>query len=202
MTLPKLIVCTGNKGKLEEFKQAFCHDPIHIEGIHEQQASYQDPDETGCTFEENAIIKVIHLPCLADTYYLSDDSGLEVRVLGGEPGIYSARYAGAHATSEQLCQKVLHRMGDAKDRHAQFVCVLALKNPQGDVYTTKGIVQGELIAGVQGNQGFGYDPIFRPYGYTQTFGQLSPSIKNSISHRSTALRQMMAYLKREGVIAL
>ena len=156
--------------------------------------------ETGKSFEENAILKAVAASKRMRGLVIADDSGLEVDVLGGEPGIYSARYAGTNATDEQNVDKLLvklARVGAANDpRRACFRCVLVLARDGNVIQTFEGVVEGKIADRPRGSHGFGYDPVFMPEGLDQTFGELVPADKNEISHRARALEQLRASLNR------
>lgn len=152
--------------------------------------------ETGTTMEENARQKAQYIwntfkrPCFAD------DSGLEADALGGAPGVYSARYAGEHATNEDNLHKLLTNMKGQSLRTARFRCVVCLIDANGVPVLFDGRVEGRLLDRLCGQGGFGYDPLFVPEGFDQTFAQLAPAIKNGISHRGRALEKMASYLKQ------
>lgn len=156
--------------------------------------------ETGKSFEENAILKAVALSKRMRGLVIADDSGLEVDVLGGAPGIYSARYAGTKPTDEQNLEKLLAelaRVGAANDpRRGRFRCVLALARDGNVIQTFEGVVEGKVADRPRGSQGFGYDPVFIPKGFDQTFGELGPADKNKISHRARALEQLRALFNR------
>ncbi len=154
--------------------------------------------ETGTSFEENAKLKALVVSRKLPGLVAADDSGLEVDALGGAPGIYSARYAGANATNKERIDKLLEELGRVdptkEQRSARFRCVLALAR-NGDVLGTfEGIVEGQIADRPRGSHGFGYDPIFIPNGFQQTFGQLRPAEKNQLSHRARALKKLRAFL--------
>ncbi len=152
-------------------------------------------DETGATFEENAVQKALYYSKHCDGYLIVDDSGVEVKALGGAPGIYSARFAGLNATEAANNQLLLDRMRGMNDRSARFVCVVALANSARLVRTFRGEVNGRLLDAPRGPNGFGYDPLFfyEPFGCT--FGEAPPERKMEVSHRAEALRQVRAYLE-------
>jgi len=156
--------------------------------------------ETGKSFEENAILKAVAVSKRMPGLVIADDSGLEVEVLGGVPGIYSARYAGNNATDEQNVQKLLAELArvDAASEacRARFRCVLALARDGNVIQMFEGVVEGKIADRPRGSQGFGYDPVFIPEGLDQTFGELGPAGKNEISHRARALEQLRALLNR------
>jgi XTP/dITP diphosphohydrolase len=156
--------------------------------------------ESGTSFRENATLKALaasrHLPALV----IADDSGLEVDALGGAPGIYSARYAGANATSSDKIDKLLRELARVRatedGRRARFRCVVALARNGDLLGTFEGTVEGRITDKARGDAGFGYDPIFVPDGFEQTFGELSAQVKNAISHRAKAIRALDDRLRR------
>ncbi len=153
-----------------------------------------DPDETGTTFAQNSLIKARAAWELSHTWTLADDSGLCIDFLGGKPGIYSARYA---ETPQKRIERVLKELEGTNDRKAHFVCCMTLIAPNGEVaLTCEGICKGQIIKEARGVNGFGYDPIFLPYGYNQTIAELSEDEKNRISHRSKALEQVIDYINQ------
>lgn len=147
--------------------------------------------EDGQSFAENAIKKVRLAAAHTGLTCLADDSGLQVKELGGQPGIYSARFAGDDCNDEANNRKLLDMMAGlpAWQRQARFVCVVAICDPNGEVQTVKGVCPGHIALAAAGDQGFGYDPLFIPCGYTKTFAQLSAEEKNRISHRALALKK-------------
>jgi XTP/dITP diphosphohydrolase len=156
--------------------------------------------ESGTSFEENAKLKALAASTQLPALVIADDSGLEVDALGGAPGIYSARYAGANATEKDKIEKLLgelERVRAADDRRrARFRCVLALARKGNLVGTFEGIVQGRIADEMRGESGFGYDPIFVPEGFEQTFGELPNETKNAISHRAKAIRALADTLRQ------
>jgi XTP/dITP diphosphohydrolase len=192
----RLYCATTNPGKLREFQLALA-DSFVVEAL---PAFNSIPvcEETGATFEENAIQKAIHYSKQADGYLFVDDSGLEVHALGGAPGVYSARYAGAEATDEANNRLLLDRMRGIADRSAQFVCVVALAQSGRLVRTFRGEVAGRLIEEPRGASGFGYDPLFYYPPFGCTFGEAPLAEKMKVSHRSKALSLMQDYLLSAG----
>ena len=194
----KLLVATKNKGKLKEIKDILFDLPIHIFLIPE--SDHDDVDENGSSYFENALLKAkyfalkYHLPTLAD------DSGLEIDALNGEPGIKSARFLGQDAPFEEKIDKILELMKNAPNRNARFktVSVLYLPN-ENKFFSAEGIVEGEILLSPQkvAGSGFGYDPIFKPFGYEESFSMLGENIKNKISHRSKALKKIREIIQRE-----
>ena len=152
------------------------------------------PDETGSTFEENAIQKALYYGAHTPGWLFVDDSGLEVDVLGGEPGVYSARYAGPGATDEANNALLIERLRGLTDRGAQFVCVIALAHAGQLVKTFRGVVRGRILGTPRGTNGFGYDPLFFHEPFGCTFGEAATEAKMQVSHRAQALRQMLSWL--------
>jgi XTP/dITP diphosphohydrolase len=192
----QLIVATRNAHKTREIQRIL--GPTFT--VNDLSAHPEIPDtrEIGKSFGENAILKAVgasrHLP----GFIVADDSGLEVDALGGAPGIFSARYAGENATDKQNIDKLLVELAwtGAKEtkRSARFRCVIALAR-QGELLETfEGIVEGTIVKRARGSHGFGYDPIFVPHGFEETFAELPPEVKNAISHRAKAIRGLSAKL--------
>jgi len=154
--------------------------------------------ESGTTFQENAILKAVAVSKRMPGFVIADDSGLEVEALGGAPGIHSARYAGMNATDQEKTDKVLEeltRAGATKNaRRARFRCVLALACKGNVLGAFEGIIKGRIADRPRGSHGFGYDPIFMPEGFQQTFGELAPAEKNQLSHRARALEKLRTFL--------
>lgn len=188
-----LLFATHNPNKVLEIKK-FAPEEYRIKSLAEQ--GWTTPiEETGKTLEENAWIKTDTLVAALNCNCFADDSGLEIEALGGEPGVYSARFAGATATAEDNMEKVLKLLKGTSNRAACFRTVIALYW-EGSRYTFEGKVRGHLLDEKRGSGGFGYDPLFVPAGYDQTFAELSPTIKNQIGHRGKALREMTLFLKQ------
>lgn len=191
---------TKNPGKLREFQIAGARfapavfDVQPLEGLHDIPA----PEETGATFEANAIQKACYYSAYTADWLFADDSGLEVYALGGEPGVRSARYAGDQATDEQNNALLLERVRNLADRSAQFVCVIALARSGKLVKTFRGAVQGRIIDTPRGPNGFGYDPLFYYEPFGCTFGEASDEAKNCVSHRAQALAEMFRFLADAG----
>lgn len=182
----KLVIVTNNSHKVHEINQTLSL-PIPVIAYTDVYERPIDIIEDGMTFEANAMIKVTALPSHPTHIYLAEDSGIEVDYLDGAPGIYSARYAGPHATSTDMCQKLLRECYGAGYRDAQYQAVMALRFPDGNIATFQGIIRGQLSHEILGENGFGYDPIFIPDMHTDTFGQLPPEEKFRLSHRTQAL---------------
>ena len=198
----KIVFATNNEHKLSEIR-SILGDSIEVLSLNDIDCHVDIP-ETGTTLEENALQKAeyvynhYHIDCFAD------DTGLEVDALGGAPGVYSARYAGDGHDSEANMTKLLHELGENDNRKARFRTVIALIQkrdvcPCGctsikEVPRFEGIVEGQIIRERRGGEGFGYDPIFQPDGYDQTFAELGLEVKNLISHRARATQKLAEYL--------
>ncbi len=154
-------------------------------------------EESGSTFAENARLKARAVAAVYRRWTLAEDSGLEVDALGGEPGINSARYAGRDATDHERVQLVLDRMVAVpwERRTARFRCVACLIDPSSQEYLFEGVCEGHIAPRPRGTSGFGYDPIFIPEGYSRTFAELGPEVKDALSHRAKALQQVLAFLR-------
>jgi len=191
-----LLLGTRNPGKLREITSI-------LEGSGWSFSSLQEFDhvgsaeENGVTYSENAIAKAQFYAAATGLVALADDSGLEVAALDGAPGVYSARYAGENASDANRRQLLLSELSKTSntDRRARFVCVVAIADPSGSVLNlSQGICHGTITFSSRGDGGFGYDPIFIPDGYTQTFAELPETLKNRISHRALALAQTKEFL--------
>lgn len=182
----KLILATRNTHKLEEIQAIF-----DFQGLDVQSAidfpEIPDVVEDADTFSGNASKKAVEIAKATDSWSLADDSGLEVDALDGAPGVYSARYAGEPCSYDKNNEKLLNELSGVKNRSARFRTVIALSDPEGHVKTVEGICPGKIIDELRGTHGFGYDPLFVPEGYEQTFAELAATIKNKISHRARAL---------------
>lgn len=188
----KLVFATNNKNKILEVQQML---PSTIEIISlESIGCHEDIPETADTIEENAIMKANYVTEKYGYDCFADDTGLEVESLNGEPGVYSARYAGEQRNADDNMNKLLEALVDKSNRNAKFKTVIAL-NLNGKQYLFTGIAKGKITLEKSGNQGFGYDPIFKPEGYNVTFAQLSLEEKSQISHRGKATEQLIAFLK-------
>lgn len=181
---------TRNPGKLREFQLAAPDFDIQRAPV-----SVPAPEETGATFEANAIEKAIAYGKHVTGFLFSDDSGLEVDALGGEPGVRSARYSGEHASDEANNALLLAQLRAAENHAARFVCVIALVKDGRLVKTFRGTVEGRIIDAPRGSGGFGYDPLFFCEAFGCTFGEASLEQKMTVSHRARALAAMFAYLR-------
>jgi XTP/dITP diphosphohydrolase len=193
----KLVVGTNNAGKIKELNELLADLPVEISGLSEFENIF-DVEETGTTFEENAILKANSYARQTGHWALSDDSGLAVDALGGAPGVYSARYAGENAGNDDKINKLLGELAKTGDRsrRARFVCVMALADDSGDIkFLAEGVCEGRIAAQPRGANGFGYDPIFIPEGFEETFGELSSTVKREISHRARAIKKIIRFLR-------
>ena len=191
-----LLVATRNAHKTEEIRRIL--GPQF--NVTDLAAHPEIPHiaESGTTFQENAILKAVAVSKRMPGFVIADDSGLEVEMLGGAPGIHSARYVGMNSTDQEKADKLLDelaRIGATKNaRRARFRCVLALACKGEILGVFEGIVDGQIADRPRGSHGFGYDPIFMPEGFRQTFGQLAPAEKNQLSHRARALEKLCTFL--------
>jgi len=194
----ELVVATRNRHKTREIQHILGPEfRVHDLLTHSEVSEIR---ESGTSFEENAKLKALGASRKLPGLVIADDSGLEVDALGGAPGIHSARYAGANATDRDKIDKLLHelaRVGATPDaRRARFRCVVALARNGSLLGIFEGIVEGMIANEVRGDSGFGYDPIFIPEGFEQTFGELPREVKNAISHRAKAIRALADRLRR------
>ncbi|MGV6820028.1 MAG: RdgB/HAM1 family non-canonical purine NTP pyrophosphatase [Parvularcula sp.] len=182
-----VVLASHNEGKLKEFAAALAGDPVTLTSA--RGLGLDEPEETGVSFAENALIKARAVAQQTGQPALADDSGLAVSALGGAPGIYSARWAGPEKDFGAAMARVEQELAAAgtSDFSAAFVCVLAVAWPEGEVVTAEGRIEGQLRFPPAGGGGFGYDPIFVPEGEERTFGQMSPEEKSLYSHRMRAL---------------
>jgi XTP/dITP diphosphohydrolase len=187
----KLVIASHNEGKVRELGELFA--PYGIACVSAASLGLPEPEETGESFEENALIKARAAAQGARLLALADDSGLEVEALGGQPGINSARLGGPDKDFNLAMARVnddLEATGGAY-RRANFTCALALAAPNGDELVTTGKVYGAIVWPPRGSRGFGYDPIFMPEGHRETFGEMDPALKNELSHRMRAFETLM-----------
>lgn len=189
----KLVFATNNRHKLEEVKNVVGEN-FEIISLKDIGCS-EDIEETGITLEENALIKARYIKVKYGYDCFGDDTGLEVEVLDNAPGVYSARYAGDNHDSEANKAKLLREMDGKKNRNARFRTVIALIL-NGKEYLFEGNINGLIIEEERGNSGFGYDPVFVPDGYQQTFAELGDDIKNTISHRALATNRLCEFLQQ------
>ncbi len=186
-----LVIATNNKNKLKEFKEILKNLKIEIKSL-DDFGPIPEAVEDGETFDDNAYKKAIHTAKVLGIPAIADDSGLVVEALDGEPGVYSARYAGNNATDEENLDKLLANIKDKKNRKAHFMCVLSIAVPSGPALTYEGRCDGLIIDEKRGDNGFGYDPVFYFEELGKTFAELTMDEKNKISHRGKALAQVKA----------
>jgi XTP/dITP diphosphohydrolase len=192
MEIREIMVATANLGKLAEIREIWGGLPILFSSLRDHWAIVPSIPEEGETFSQNALAKARWGYAQRSIWTLADDSGLEVDALRGEPGVRSARYAGAEATDGDKVRKLLTALDYSAParRTARFRCVMALVGPGGREILTEGACEGRIAQESQGSGGFGYDPVFIPDGFRETFAQLGATQKNAISHRGKALRAM------------
>ena len=191
--MTRLLCATSNSGKLREFRLAASHAPVEIEllpNFREIPPCVED----GATFEENAIKKARHYGRCASGALFADDSGLEVEALDGAPGVYSARFAGEHATDDANNRLLLERLQGVENRRARFVCAIAVVEGENLLGVFRGAVEGEILEKARGSEGFGYDPLFYYPPFGCTFGEATDQQKFSVSHRGQALLAMLQSL--------
>lgn len=190
----KIVFASNNPNKIAEL-QSMMPDSITIMSL-ESIGCHEEIPETASTIEGNAILKANYVTQNYSYDCFADDTGLEVAALNGEPGVYSARYAGEQRNADDNMNKLLGALATKNDRSAQFKTVIAL-NLNGEQHLFTGIAKGEITTEKIGNEGFGYDPIFQPEGYQETFAQLPLSLKNKISHRGKATQQLLDFLREK-----
>lgn len=185
----ELLIATHNQGKAREISDLL--KPYVSKFFTAADLNLPEPEETGSTFVENAILKAQAAAQRSGKVCLADDSGLSVSALNGDPGIYSARWGGADKDFNVAMRKVHDAVDDNPDRSAAFICVLAMGWPDGHSEVFEGRVEGNLVWPMRGDKGFGYDPIFQAHGYDVTFAEMDPAEKHSISHRADAFAQLV-----------
>jgi len=187
----RIVIATHNAGKARELAEPFAI--VGVETVSAAELGIDEPEETGKSFAENATLKAEAAAKSSGLPAVADDSGLEVSALSGAPGIHSARWGGPHKDFALAMERVNRELeaSGSNDRTAKFVCVLAYARPNAETIATRGAIVGTLTWPPRGTRGFGYDPIFVPQGYDQTFGEMEPSLKDSISHRARAFEKLM-----------
>jgi XTP/dITP diphosphohydrolase len=195
---PKLVIATHNSGKLREIRELL--QPFGIECLGAAELDLPEPEETGVTYVDNAELKARAAADFTGLPALSDDSGLSVDALHGEPGIHSARWAEDESGQRDFgramekVEAALQQAGPDAGRDAHFTCVLSLAWPDGEVESFEGKVHGTLVWPPRGENGFGYDAMFQPIGGNQTFGEMDPAAKHAISHRAVAFDKLVVAL--------
>ncbi|MEK6334449.1 MAG: RdgB/HAM1 family non-canonical purine NTP pyrophosphatase [Acidobacteriota bacterium] len=191
-----LLIATRNEGKIRELRELLADLPVQLLRLNDFPEINTVP-ETGDTFIENASLKASGYARQARVLALADDSGLEVDALGGAPGVFSARYAGEAASDLVRVDRLLAELSkiEAAKRNARFVSVVVIANEEGRILNAStGVCEGHIASAPRGENGFGYDPVFIPLGYDSTFAELTPNVKNRISHRAQALRSARDFL--------
>jgi XTP/dITP diphosphohydrolase len=193
--IKKIIIGTNNTGKYKEICDLLPHK---VQKYSPKKFNLLTPDETGKTFRENSLIKATYFSKKTNLICLSDDSGLEIDLLKGKPGIYSSRWSGEKDNFNLAIKKIYKEMKKIKydwenDNSARFVCAMTIFWPNGKSYTSQGTIKGKISTNKKGNKGFGYDPIFIPEGYSQTFGEMDFKLKVSIDHRFKAFYKIKKF---------
>lgn len=193
MAQKQIIFASRNAGKIKEIKALL--SPLSIDVLSAEDVDLGEVAETGLTFEENAKIKALTAAKEAGLPALADDSGLCIHGLNNEPGIYSSRYAQKMGGYPSAFEDISKRLENNPDKTAHFSCFAVLAFPNGETKTFEGRVDGKIVSPRNGENGFGFDPIFMPDGFTQSFAELSETKKNAISHRGKAMQAFIEYLK-------
>ena len=193
----KICFATNNIHKIKELN-ALLGVEFELQGLKEIGCFVELP-ETSATIEANSVQKADYVFEHYKVSCFADDTGLEVDALNGAPGVFSARYAGVHGDAEANMKLLLKNLDGVANRKARFKTVITYINPKGEQHQFEGIVNGQIIESGRGGEGFGYDPIFIPDGYEETFAEMPLSLKNQISHRALAVRKLIAFLKSENV---
>jgi len=193
--IKEIIIGTNNQGKYKEIWDLL---PINIKKYSPKDLNIPSPEESGKTFKENSFIKASYFSKKTNQICLSDDSGLEIDLLEGRPGIYSSRWAGKKNNFDLAIKKIFKEMSNIKknwenNNKARFICNMTLYWPDGRNFSSKGSVKGKISSIKKGKNGFGYDPIFIPDGYEQTFGEMNPKLKMSIDHRFNAFFKLRKF---------
>ena len=193
--IEEIIVGTNNEGKYKEICDLL---PKKIKKHTPKKFGILTPEETGKSFQENSFIKAAYFSKKTNLICLSDDSGLEIDLLKGKPGIYSSRWSGEKNNFNLAIKKIYEKMNNIKkdwknDNVAKFICCMTLFWPNGKNYLSKGIIKGKILTKKKGKNGFGYDPIFIPDGYNKTFGEMESILKMSIDHRFKAFRKIKKF---------
>ncbi len=190
--MKKIVIASGNKGKIREFSEIL--KGYEVVGCKELGV-VEEIEENGTTFYENALIKAKYVAEKLGVIALADDSGLVVEALNGAPGVYSARYAGEEADDEKNIDKLLQELKGKDNRNAKFVSALVLYYPNGKIIYAEGETKGKILLERKGNNGFGYDPVFFSYDLNMSFGESSDEQKNSVSHRARAAKALFEKIK-------
>ena len=194
----EILVATNNKHKLQEIRSILSPHKITVYGMNDLNISSPDIEENGNSYFENALLKAKALQKLTTMPIIADDSGLEILALNNKPGLYSARFASENGGHQNAMKLLLEELND-KDRNAQFVCDIVLVNIENKPLVFEGVVKGKIADCPEGNNGFGYDPIFICDELNKNFALLTEQEKNSVSHRAKALKKLLTYLKLKGL---
>ena len=196
--MTRLLIATRNSHKTEEIA-AILGNSFQVFDL-SSLPDAPEVEETGATFQENSLLKAVAISEFSDSLVLADDSGLEVDALGGAPGVYSARYAGAGADDGANNRKLLAELTDvaSADRSACFRCAMVIARSGEILAEFEGTVEGRILEAPHGSGGFGYDPLFVPVGYEQCFAELGPGVKNAMSHRARAMKKVVRWLGQNG----
>ena len=195
----KILLATHNKHKVTEFKAMLdaINLPVELLTLDDIETDIPETDEDQDTFQGNAEKKALEASLATGLPVIADDSGLEVDALNGAPGIHSSRYAGENATDAERMEKLLNALNGHENRNARFVCHIAIAFNEEIIGNFEGVVDGTIVDAPRGDSGFGYDPIFQPNGYDKTFGELGADIKDTISHRANALKNLQEFVEDE-----
>jgi XTP/dITP diphosphohydrolase len=195
--MKKLLIATNNPGKLAEYRELLAGLPVRLTSPADEGIDL-DVEESGSSFQENAVLKARAFAEISGLPTLADDSGLEVMALDGAPGIHTSRYAGSDASDADRYRKLLKNLAGVawERRQARFRCVIAIATPQGALATVQGTVTGRIAFEPRGESGFGYDPVFYLPSHGKTMAELPNGIKNQISHRADAARKAIPVLRR------
>ena len=193
--ITEIIIGTNNQGKYKEICNLL---PSEIKKYSPKELNIPSPEESGKSFKENSFIKALFFSKKTNKVCLSDDSGLEIDLLGGKPGIYSSRWAGQKNNFDLAIRKVFKEMSNVKKNwnnasNGRFICNMTLYWPDGKNFSSEGTIKGKISGAKKGKNGFGYDPIFIPNGYEQTFGEMEPKLKMSIDHRFNAFLKLKKF---------
>jgi len=191
----ELFIATKNVGKVKELGKLLENLPLRLRGLDDFPNTIE-PEETCATFVENAVLKAKYYAQQTGGWALADDSGLEVAALNNAPGVFSARYAGEKASGKERIEKLLRELDGIENRAARFVCAMAIADDTGEIkFVAEGVCSGKIALAASGANGFGYDPVFIPDGFSVTFGELTGEIKQQISHRARATVKIIQYLR-------
>ena len=191
----ELFIATKNVGKVKELGKLLENLPLRLRGLDDFPNTIE-PEETCATFVENAALKAKYYARQIGGWALADDSGLEVAALNNAPGVFSARYAGEKASGKERIEKLLRELDGIENRAARFVCAMAIADDTGEIkFVAEGVCSGKIALAASGANGFGYDPVFIPDGFSVTFGELTGEIKQQISHRARATVKIIQYLR-------